>query len=298
MKTFMKSKLFSIALSFLMMFAPGLAVGEQHDFDITTADANTGATMRGQINAALQALAGLSSGAAAPVTPYPYQLWADTTTGKLKIRNTGNTSWITLWSLSTGPITTVSEQVFVLSGTYTAPTDLVYAIVELVGGGGGGGGRLPGIKTGGGGGGGGYARRLLTAAQIGTSQAVTVSLAAAGGGDNSNGSPGGGTSFGSLLSALGGSGGQYGSAGGQGGVGVNGDFNTYGSAGTTGLPVGTVNNGGIGGSSMLGGGGNGAVGINVATSAGYGGGGGGASDSAASSNGGIGIVIVTEFRRQ
>ncbi|MCL4490839.1 MAG: hypothetical protein M1510_02895 [Nitrospirae bacterium] len=100
---FMKSKLLSIALSFLMIlsvFAPGLAGGAQHDFDITTADANTGVTMRGQINAALQALAGLSSGAAAPVTPYAYQFWADTTTGLLKIRNAANNAWIIVGTLA------------------------------------------------------------------------------------------------------------------------------------------------------------------------------------------------------
>ena len=73
----------------------------QHDFDIATADANTGLTFRAAVNAALQALAGLSSGASAPTTPYAYQLWADTTTGLLKIRNAANSDWITIGTLAT-----------------------------------------------------------------------------------------------------------------------------------------------------------------------------------------------------
>lgn len=68
----------------------------QHDFDIATADANTGTTMRTAINAALQALAGASSGATSPATPYAFQLWADTTTNTLKMRNGGNTAWLVI----------------------------------------------------------------------------------------------------------------------------------------------------------------------------------------------------------
>jgi len=68
----------------------------QHDFEITTADANTGVPMRAQINAALQALASLSSGAAEPVTPYAYQLWADDGNDLLKIRTAANNGWVTI----------------------------------------------------------------------------------------------------------------------------------------------------------------------------------------------------------
>jgi hypothetical protein len=76
----------------------------QHDFDISTADANTGSTMRAAINAALQALAGQSSGTTEPATTYPYQLWADTTSGYLKIRNAANSAWITLMLLTAAGI--------------------------------------------------------------------------------------------------------------------------------------------------------------------------------------------------
>lgn len=71
----------------------------QHDYDITTVDANTGLTFRAAVNAALQALATESSGATEPTTSYPYQRWNDTTNMKRKIRNGANTAWIILGNL-------------------------------------------------------------------------------------------------------------------------------------------------------------------------------------------------------
>lgn len=68
----------------------------QHDFDIAPTDANTGASMRAEINSALQALASNSAGVSEPYTTYPFQVWADTTTGKIKIRNSSNTAWLLL----------------------------------------------------------------------------------------------------------------------------------------------------------------------------------------------------------
>lgn len=74
----------------------------QHDYDITTTDANTGAAMRAAINAALQALATCSSGSTAPATTYPYMLWADTTNGVLKQRNAANSEWVNILTLASG----------------------------------------------------------------------------------------------------------------------------------------------------------------------------------------------------
>jgi len=91
----------------------------QHDFEITNADANTGLSMRAAINAALQALATLSSGATEPETPYAYQWWADTTSGYLKIRNATNTAWISIGPLS---------NLIALSGLLAAQGDIPYAI--------------------------------------------------------------------------------------------------------------------------------------------------------------------------
>ena len=74
----------------------------QHDFDITKVDANTGATMRTQINAALQALATNSALTTEPGTKYPFMWWADSTADTLKQRNAGNTAWVNVLALSTG----------------------------------------------------------------------------------------------------------------------------------------------------------------------------------------------------
>lgn len=63
----------------------------QHDMDVS---GGSGAGVRADLNAALQALASASSGATAPTTAYAYQFWADTTAGVLKQRNAANTSWI------------------------------------------------------------------------------------------------------------------------------------------------------------------------------------------------------------
>ena len=66
----------------------------QQDFDIATADANSGPSMRAAINAELQALASNNSGTTAPTTTYAYMWWADVTTGKLWQRNAANSGWI------------------------------------------------------------------------------------------------------------------------------------------------------------------------------------------------------------
>ena len=55
---------------------------------------------RSDINSALQALVTLSSGASEPGTMYAYQLWADATTGLLKIRNAANNAWITIGTMA------------------------------------------------------------------------------------------------------------------------------------------------------------------------------------------------------
>lgn len=68
----------------------------QNDFTIAN---QTFPNTRSDINSALQALAGLSSGASAPSTTYAYQLWADTTNTLLKIRNGANSAWVTIGTL-------------------------------------------------------------------------------------------------------------------------------------------------------------------------------------------------------
>ena len=65
----------------------------QNDFDI----ANQGfAAFRADLNLALKALASLSSGSAEPATTYANQLWYDTATNILHIRNEANSAWLDL----------------------------------------------------------------------------------------------------------------------------------------------------------------------------------------------------------
>ncbi|TCS72091.1 hypothetical protein EDC61_1065 [Sulfuritortus calidifontis] len=69
----------------------------QHDYLI---DNQPGAAFRADLNAALAAIVSNNSGATEPATTYPFQWWADTTSGKLKLRNAANAAWIEIGSLS------------------------------------------------------------------------------------------------------------------------------------------------------------------------------------------------------
>ena len=69
----------------------------QHDYNVAN---GTGAAVRADINLALTAIATANSGANSPTTTYAFQLWADTTSGNLKIRNGGNSAWIVVGALA------------------------------------------------------------------------------------------------------------------------------------------------------------------------------------------------------
>lgn len=195
---------------------------------------------------------------------------------------------------------TPTTQVYTSSDTWTRPSGLSYAVVEVVGGGGGGGSASEGAA--GGGGGGGYSKETLTASELGSTEAVTVGAGGAGS-SNGNGSAGGTSSFGTLLQATGGSGSTEGGGsstiGAAGGVGSGGDINIAGGGGGTGdiwsnNGIGGAG-GGAGGSSVLGGGGR-----SASTGGNYGGGGGGGSSPKGGGDqpgaaGAAGIVIVTEY---
>jgi hypothetical protein len=89
----------------------------QHDYVVEN---QSGASFRADLNNALAAAASLNSGAAAPSTTYAYMLWADTTTGLLKIRNAANTGWVTLGSLSAANLGLAS----LAGATFTGPVTL------------------------------------------------------------------------------------------------------------------------------------------------------------------------------
>ena len=199
------------------------------------------------------------------------------------------------------------------SGTFTRDGDCLFAQVRIVGGGGAGGGAQATNaehSEGGGGGGSEYAEGWFTAAQIGTSQSVTIGAGgtAVSGGTGNNG---GTTSFGSLMTALGGTGGAAGpptttsnqTEGGLGGSGGSGGtFRIRGDRGGMGAVRGGAWQGqGTGGASHLSGAANSASGA-VTTGQLYGGGGEGASNATSQANGpggagAAGVCIVIEFCR-
>jgi len=75
----------------------------------------SGAAVRSDLNAQLLAIITNNSGPTAPATTRAYQFWLDTTSDELKIRNSGNTDWITLRSTATGGIDAPA-------GSITAPS--------------------------------------------------------------------------------------------------------------------------------------------------------------------------------
>ena len=88
----------------------------QNDFDI----ANQGfAAFRTDLNNALKALASLSSAATAPATTYPNQLWYETDTNTLQLRNEADSAWLSLMVIdgSTGALTLAFDD-----GTAAAPS--------------------------------------------------------------------------------------------------------------------------------------------------------------------------------
>ena len=98
----------------------------QDDYTIANSD---GATVRADINNHLEAIVTNNSGATAPSTTFAFQWWADTTNGLLKIRNSANTSWVTVGTLADaflGLADLDTAQTFTKSqrGTITVDNDL------------------------------------------------------------------------------------------------------------------------------------------------------------------------------
>tara|TARA_R100000664_G_scaffold13265_1_gene21224 strand:- start:389 stop:1795 length:1407 start_codon:yes stop_codon:yes gene_type:complete len=67
-----------------------------HDYVIANA---SGSSVRSDLNNALAAIVSNNSSSSEPSTKYAYMLWADTTNGILKIRNSANNAWVELLQL-------------------------------------------------------------------------------------------------------------------------------------------------------------------------------------------------------
>jgi len=82
----------------------------------------SGSAFRADLNTQLAAVFTNHSGATAPATTYAYQFWADTTSNKLKIRNSGNTDWVDLRGLDGSLQVSAASALTVGDGTATAPS--------------------------------------------------------------------------------------------------------------------------------------------------------------------------------
>lgn len=68
-----------------------------HDYVIAN---GTGLAVRGDLNNALAAIVSNNSSSTEPSTTYAFQWWADTNNTLLKIRNAGNSAWVTVGDYS------------------------------------------------------------------------------------------------------------------------------------------------------------------------------------------------------
>ena len=93
----------------------------QHDYVISN---GTGAAVRSDLNNALLAIVSNNSGATAPSPTYAYQLWADTTTNLLKLRNGANSAWITVGDLTAANLGLATLASPTFTGTATIPTQI------------------------------------------------------------------------------------------------------------------------------------------------------------------------------
>ena len=67
-----------------------------HDYNLAN---QSGASFRSDLNSALAAILSNNSNASSPSTTVSYSTWVDTSTNKLKIRNTANDDWVDLINL-------------------------------------------------------------------------------------------------------------------------------------------------------------------------------------------------------
>ena len=200
----------------------------------------------------------------------------------------------------------INVQVFNTAGSFTyVPTaGMQWVQVTILGGGGGGGGQGGSSGSSGGGGAGEYAVGYFNAATVGINQPVTVGTAGlAGASTGGSGGTGGTTSFGALMTAIGGGGGQTSTSnsgiyGGGGGGGSGGNYRSKGHVGTYGCTTNGTNSGGVGANSQLGSGGVSSAGgsFGGGNGAGFGSGGGGAvGTTVTGGTGAPGICIIVEY---
>ena len=70
-----------------------------HDYVIANA---SGSSVRSDLNNALAAIVSNNSSSSEPSTKYPYMLWVDSTNNLIKLRNSSNNAWISLFTTAGG----------------------------------------------------------------------------------------------------------------------------------------------------------------------------------------------------
>ncbi len=116
---------------------------------------------------------------------------------------------VTIATSGSAGFSSLAQQTFTSSGTYTPTSGMAWIIVEMQGAGGGAAFTNAGCIYNSGGGAGGYVRAIYSAATVGASQTVTIGAGGTGGGSASTGGTGGGSSTFIDLTGGGGSGGAY-----------------------------------------------------------------------------------------
>ena len=91
----------------------------QHDYNLAN---QSGADFRADLNNALSAIVTVNSGATAPSTTFSHQLWVDTSSNVLKIRNAANDAWVT-----TGLSITADNTFDINGGTINGITALSFS---------------------------------------------------------------------------------------------------------------------------------------------------------------------------
>jgi microcystin-dependent protein len=86
---------------------------------------DTGSNVRSDLNNNFAACFSNNSGSSAPSTTYAYMWWADTSNGLLKLRNGGNTDWITVGSLTTANLALAPQASPTFTGNVTIPAGTV-----------------------------------------------------------------------------------------------------------------------------------------------------------------------------
>ena len=91
----------------------------QADYNIANL---SGAAFRTELNETLSAILSLNSGSTAPTTTVAYSLWADTTTGLLKIRDSSNSAFVTIGTMGSVNLGLAALASPTFTGVPLAPT--------------------------------------------------------------------------------------------------------------------------------------------------------------------------------